>query len=200
MSRPEQEPAHASAYRGLDDDEDHAALRQHYEAFFDREGEELTAQSSPFSHRMGAFRVLEVAPNDISPLWTYATIGAFALRTPAVEFALAVGERSARAVELLTIAAAHHQTRGLGPGDRLPLGEPWLDGATCDAFLVSDKHPLGTTFERARAGAAAVRVLWLLPITPAERRYAAEHGTRELEQRFDDTPIEYWRRDRPSVV
>jgi hypothetical protein len=193
----------AVAYRGLDDDEDHAALRQHYEAFFDREGEELTSPSSPFSHKMGAFRVLEVPPNEATPLWTYATIGAFALRSPGaapVEFALSLDECSARAVELLTIAAAHHQTRGLSPGDRLPLGEPWLEGATCDAFLVSDKHPLGATFENAHVGTFAVRILWLLPITPAERRYGADHGASELELRFDDAPVEYWRRDRPSVV
>jgi hypothetical protein len=200
MSRSDRELGGAAVYRGLDDDEDHAALRQHFEAFFDREGEELTWPRGPFAHRMGPFRVLEVPPNERSALWTYATVGAFALRDPAVELALSVGEQTPRAVELLSVAAAHHQTHGLRPGDRLPLGEPWLYGATCDAFLVSATHPLGSTFERARAGARAVHVLWLVPITPAERRFASEHGVGELELRFEDAPFEYWRRDRASVV
>jgi hypothetical protein len=187
-------------YRGLDDDEEHAALRQHYEAYFDREGEEITWPHGPAAHRMGAFRVLEVPPNEHTPLWTYASIGAFALREPRLELLLLIAERSSRGVELVTIAAAYHQARGLRVGDRVALGEPWLEGATCDALLVSAPSPFGPALERAQAGARAVRVLWLLPITPAERRFAGERGAEELEQRFDDSPPEYWRHDRASVV
>jgi hypothetical protein len=187
-------------YRGLDDDEAHAAIRQHYEAYFDREGEELTWPHGPAAHRMGAFRVLEVAPGERTQLWTYASVGAFVLREPGLELLLLIAERSTRAVELVTIAAAHHQARGLRAGERIALGEPWIDGAMCDALLVSARTPFGAALERAQAGGRAVQVLWLLPITPAERRFAAERGVEELEQLFDDSPPEYWRRDRASVV
>jgi hypothetical protein len=193
-------PLEAVPYRGLDDDEDHAAVRQHYEAFFDREGEELTWPHGVGAHRMGAFRVLEVPPNERTPLFTYASVGAFALREPCIELVLLTGERSARAVELVATAAAYHQATGLSVGDRMPLGRPWLAGSTCDAFLVSPPHPLGATFERARGGTRPVRVLWLMPITPAERRFAAENGVAELELRFEDAPVEHWVAGRPSVV
>jgi hypothetical protein len=193
-------PLATEAYRGIDDDEDHAAVRQHVEAFFDREGEELTWPHGAAAHRMGPFRVLQVPPNDRTHLWTYSSVGAFALRDPCIELLLVTEERTSRGVELVTIAAAFHQANGLRPGDRLPIGEPWLPGATCDAFLVSAAPPFGPTLERARGGAHPIRVLWLLPITPAERRFAADHGVNELELRLDDAPLEYWRRDRASVV
>ncbi len=188
-------------YRGRDDDEEHAAVRQHYEAFFDRDGEELVWPAGPAAHRLGAFRVLEIPPGERTQLWTYASIGAFALREPRHELLLLVAERTGRAVELVTIAAAYHQARGLRAGERIALGEPWLEGASCDALLASEPTPFGPALDRAPVGArAAARVLWLLPITPAERRFAAEHGAAELEQRFDDAPPEYWRRDRASIV
>jgi hypothetical protein len=187
-------------YRGLDDDEDHAAIRQHFEAFFDRDGEELTWPHGPAAHRMGAFRVLEIPPNERTSLWSYASVGAFALRAPGIELLLLTEERTPRGVELVTTAAAFHQATPLDVGDRLPLGEPWQPGATCDGFLLCRPHPFGQPLEHARGGSRPIRVRWLLPITAAERRFAAEHGVDELELRLEDARIEYWRRDRTSVV
>jgi hypothetical protein len=200
-------PLQPDRYVGTGDDEAHDIVREHYETFFDREGEELTwphGPHGPAAHRLGAFRVLEIPPNDQTPLWTYASVGAFALGPPEaepLEFLLLFGHQATeRGVELVTTVAYHHHTRGLAPGHRLPLGEPWIEGATCDAFLVSAPHPFGPTLERVRVGARLVRVLWLLPITPAERRFAAQRGLEALEQRFDDAPVEYWQASRPSAV
>jgi hypothetical protein len=193
----------AVRYTGLDDDEAHGAIRQHYETFFDRDGEELTWPHGAEVHRLGAFRVLQVPPNDQTGLWTYASVGAFALGQPGqdpLEFFLLTQDATERGVELVTMVASYHHTRHLGLGQRLPLGEPWLEGATCDAFLVSLPYPFGPTLETARVGARLVRVLWLLPITAAERRFASQQGLDALEQRFDDARIEYWRPDRASVV
>jgi hypothetical protein len=190
-------------YRGAGDDEAHDAIRQHYETFFDREGRELTWPRGPGAHRLGAFRVLEVPPNERTALWTYASVGAYAFTPPgeeAIELVLLTEQPTGRGVELVTLAATYHQTRRLQPGHRLPLGEPWLEGGTCDAFLVSRPHPFEATFGTIPLGARSVRVLWLLPITPAERRFAGDHGVEALEQRFDDAVVEYWRPGRASVV
>jgi hypothetical protein len=197
------ESMRAVRYAGLGDDEAHGALRQHYETFFDREGEELTWPYGAEAHRLPAFRVLQIPPNEQTGLWTYASVGAFALGGPGddpLEFILLTQDATERGVELVTIVASYHQTRRLGVGQRLPLGEPWLEGATCDAFLVSLPYPFGPTLETARLGPRVVRVLWLLPITPAERRFAAQHGLEALEERFDDARVEYWRPERASVV
>jgi hypothetical protein len=193
----------ATPYTGLDDDEAHASIRQHYETFFDREGEELTWPHGPARSRLGPFRVLRIPPNDETGLWTYASVGAFALGPPgteSLEFVLLMQQPSDRGVELVTMAATYHHTEHLALGQRLPIGEPWLPGATCDAFLVSRPHPFGATLEHLRVGPHQVHVTWLLPITPPERRLAAQQGLESLEQRFDDAPVEYWRLDRPSVV
>lgn len=45
-----------------------------------------------------------------------------------------------------------------------------------------------------------MRVLWLLPITQAEKRYKDAAGVETLEQRFDAVGLEYGRPDRPSAV
>jgi hypothetical protein len=193
----------AVPYAGFDDDEAHASVRQHYETYFDREGEELTWPHGPARGRLGAFRVLRIPPNEQTKLWTYASVGAFALGpndAEATEFLLLTQEATDRGVELVTLAADYHHSQRLALGSRLPIGEPWLEGATCDAFLVSLPYPFGPTLQKVRAGDRVVRITWLLPITPAERRFAAQHGLEALEQTLDDAPVEYWRPDRPSVV
>jgi hypothetical protein len=188
-------------YQG-DDDDDRSAIRLHFETFFDRDGEELTWPHGP-AGRLGAFRVLQLPPNEQTPFWTYASIGAFALGPPGtepLELLLLTPGATGRGVELVTLAAEYHHARGLALGHRLSLGEPWLAGATCDAFLVSLPHPFASTVRTARAGGRTVHVRWLLPITPGERRFAAEQGVAALEQRFDDAPVDYGRPDRPSCV
>jgi hypothetical protein len=193
----------ATPYTGLDDDEAHASIRQHYESFFDREGEELTWPYGPAKARLGAFRVLRIPPNERTGLWTYASVGAFA-HSPegaeSLEFVLLMQQPSDRGVELVTMVAYYHNAERLGLDHRFPIGEPWLPGATCNAFLVSLPYPFGPTLEHLRVGPRQVRITWLLPITEAERRFAKEQGSEALEQRFDDARIEYWRLDRASVV
>jgi hypothetical protein len=190
-------------YAGFNDDEAHAGVRQHFETYFDCEGDELTWPHGPARGRLGGFRVLRIPPNDQTRLWTYASVGAFALGpndAEPMEFFLLTQEASHRGVELVTLAADYHHSQRLALGSRLPIGEPWLEGATCDAFLVSLPYPFGPTLQKVRVGDRVARVSWLLPITAAERRFAAQHGLEALEQIFDDAPVEYWRSDRPSVV
>ena len=45
-----------------------------------------------------------------------------------------------------------------------------------------------------------LHVLWLLPITAAEREFKLRAGVEALEQRFDDCGLEYWDPQRVSVV
>jgi hypothetical protein len=82
----------------------------------------------------------------------------------------------------------------------LPIGEPWLEGATCDHFLVSLPYPFGEDLEICRCDETQVQILWLLPITAAERGFKKANGVDALEELFDRAAIEYWRIDRDSVV
>jgi hypothetical protein len=67
-------------------------------------------------------------------------------------------------------------------------------------MLVSLPYPFGPELEMATIGDHSVRLLWLLPITAAERRYKIEHGLEALESRFDDAGLRYWVATRGSVV
>jgi Suppressor of fused protein (SUFU) len=150
-----------------------------------------------------AFRVLEIAPGLKSALWNYVSVGACDLPAPnasRLEFLLCSKEPSERAVELVTMVAWYHSTEGLGVGHTMPIGEPWMPGATCDHFLVSLPYPYGPELEIVPGQAEHGHVLWLLPITKSEREYRATYGLEALETLFDSNEIEYWLPDRASVV
>ena len=44
------------------------------------------------------------------------------------------------------------------------------------------------------------RILWLLPITEAERDFKAANGLEALEQRLEAARIDFWDPARPSTV
>jgi hypothetical protein len=98
------------------------------------------------------------------------------------------------------MTAWYHLKEGLGLGHTFPIGEPWLPGSSCTSMLVSLPYPFGPELERCRTPMGDVRVLWLLPITEAERQYKVTAGLLALEQRFDAAALEYWRSDRTSVI
>ena len=149
------------------------------------------------------FHVLAFAPGPKSGLWSYVSVGAVDFRAPSdrrLEFLLATEDWTERAVELVTMAAWYHSTHGLGLGHTLPIGEGWVPGATCDHFLLSRPYPYGPALEELAVEGEQARILWLLPITGAEKDYAVTHGLEALERLFDSNEIEYWAADRPSVV
>jgi hypothetical protein len=88
----------------------------------------------------------------------------------------------------------------LGTGHTFPIGEPLLPGSTCEYFLVSQPYPFGPELEVCNFPSGHVHILWLLPITAAEREFKVREGLEALEQRFDECALEYWNSDRASVV
>jgi Suppressor of fused protein (SUFU) len=157
----------------------------------------------PMVREHPSFYVLEVAPGPRSSLWVYVSVGASDMRQnegAALEFILACPSQSDRGVELVTMSARYHRTQGLDQGHTLPIGEPWLPGATCDHILISLPYPWGPDFEVLRYAQSHIHILWLLPITAAERGYKAEHGQEALEVLLEKEGLEYWRVDRCSVT
>ena len=94
----------------------------------------------------------------------------------------------------------YNRTGRLGLGDTVPIGEPWLPGSVCDHLLVSLPYPYGPGLQTCHVGDLHVDVLWLLPITLAERDFKATQGREALEQRFEDASLHYWDARRESVV
>ncbi len=105
-----------------------------------------------------------------------------------------------RNVELVSLTAWYHKQHCLGVGHTLPIGEPWQRGSLCDSLLVSTPYPFGPELEVCNLPDGHVHILWLLPITSAEREFKTQHGLEALEQKFDDAELKFWDATRASVV
>jgi hypothetical protein len=157
----------------------------------------------PRHHEMPSFQVLRIAPGPRSELWSYASLGAVDLSPSGdsfLEFILCSVHPDERLLHLVTMVAWYHMTRDLGLGHTMPIGEPWLPGSHCDYFLISKPYPFGPELEICNFDNAHAHVLWLLPITKAERDFKVEHGLEALERKLDDAAIRFWDVERKSVV
>lgn len=183
------------------------AAEVHVRRFF-RGHEPIAAKywPGPIETRLPGFKVLAIPPGPRTGLWTYASIGASAIRSNdhANEFFVLAQESDDAHVELVTMIAYYHADEDpafrLGLGHTVPIGRPWLPGSHCDHLLVSLPYPFGPELEQCPDSDGHIQVLWLLPITDEERAFRFEHDLEALEQRFDTAALEYWRPDRPSVV
>ena len=119
---------------------------------------------------------------------------------PRLEFVIAAPEQDQRHVELLSMSAWYHGDRKLGTGHTFPIGEPWLPRSACEYFLVSQPYPFGPDLEVCNFPGGHVHVVWLLPITAAERNFKVREGLEALEQRGDACGLKYWVPGRESAV
>lgn len=177
-------------------------LRGHLGRFFaGHSSREHLWSLGPAQGELPELRVVELAPGPKTNLWTYATIGAReACPAPRLEFLISAPTPNQRHVELLSIAAWYHRHHQLGAGHTVPIGEPWLPGSRCTFFLVSVPCPFGPELEICNFTEWHLHMLWLLPITAAERDYKMADGLETLEQRFEQVGLEYWNSDRESAV
>ena len=150
------------------------------------------------------FHVIEVAPGPKLRLTTYVSVGAGFPDEPEQsnhEFLLAAEQPAARHVELLAMVAHYHWTgERLGVEHLFGIGEPWVEGSTLEHMLVSLPYPYGPDLEVLETPERCVHLLWLQPITAAERTYAKQHGVEALEERFEKAKLKYWHPRRKSVV
>jgi hypothetical protein len=178
------------------------AVRRHICGFFAGHAcEEHEWALGPAAGEMPWLRVAEFGPGPQSDLRNYVTLGACdARKETRLEFLISALHSDLRHVELLFMTAWYHRHEHLNWGHTLPLGEAWLPGSKCDHFLVSLPYPFGPKLEECEVSGMRVRVLWLLPITAAEREFNAQHGLDALEQKFEDAGLDYWSESRDSVV
>ena len=157
----------------------------------------------PVPDAMPEFRILCAGPGPRTACWTYLSVGASAIThetSGLLEFFVVAPSEDLRHVELLTMIAWYHKTKALGCGHTIPIGHPWLPGSLCDHILISKPYPFGPELEVCNYDGGHVHVLWLLPITSAEREFKATRDLEALEQLFDNAAIEYWDSSRKSVV
>ena len=177
--------------------------RQHVTKFF--AGHQCTEQQfdrGPMAD-VADFSVVWFSPGPKTKLWTYCSLGASCPRSDEeerFEFLLLSPRCDDRIVELVTMVAHYHRTERLGLRHMFAIGEPWLDQSRCDCMATSLPYPFGPTLEKLDLSGFCARFLWLVPITSSEREFARDHGTEELESRFDSAGLRYWDVGRQSVV
>jgi len=186
----------------MSEPEPNTIVRRHLREFFAGHAcEEHVWTLGPAHDELPRLRVMEFAPGPKTGLTIYSTVGAWeACDDPRLEFLIAAPESDLRHVELLFMAAWYHRRYKLGVGHTFPIGEPWLRGSTCEYFLVSLPYPFGPQLDVCNFSDGHLHVLWLLPITAAEREFKVREGAEALEQRFDACGLEYWLPGRASAV
>ncbi|WP_238011846.1 suppressor of fused domain protein [Dactylosporangium sp. AC04546] len=182
------------------------AMLEHLRARFEgREVDVLAPAPGPIRELVPALHILSLQPPEGGRL--YATAGLWDATQEGghgLEFVLHAPTAADEVhVETLTMVAFYHASGGdyvLGHGHTVPIGRPWWRASACDHLLVSLPYPWGPTLEMCTMPGGHARVLWLLPITAAEKTFRHREGLEALEQRFDDAGIIPTDPDRASVV
>ncbi|WP_421735118.1 suppressor of fused domain protein [Cellulomonas sp.] len=187
-----------------------AAIERHLLGFFGAQAKispQAPLSEGPLRSRAPFFTAYEVAPTPSRPLWTYVSAGslseAMTGETHNVEFVIASETQDPRMVQHLAENSHYHcgpSSQRLDLGHRLPIGEPWVPGATVDAVLVSLPFPYGEDLEYVEWNGRHTRVLWLMPITQSELDFARREGNERLEELFETYHVEFMDFSRPPVV
>jgi len=181
----------------------------------------------PMLETLPGFRVLKFAPSSHRPYWIYVTLGTHAIDSghQRLEFFLLAPQESYTHVMTLTMLAYFHADpdHRLGLGHTVNIGEPWVEersgcrsasvearvrsggsgephSSGCDHLLISLPYTFGPKLEWLQLPEYCVRILWALPITAAEARFAIEKGVEALEQRFEAAGLDCLDPARNSVV
>jgi hypothetical protein len=131
----------------------------------------------------------------------YATVGLGAY-TGNLEIYMVCPTPSEEIVELLTVVAHYHITESILELNHIVnFGKPWCgkSGATHGYLsLPYIDEPDLQYFQDPQHG--DVRVLWLVPIYPAERIYMKQHGVEAFESLLESRRFDYWNPNRPCMV
>ncbi|MGX6604732.1 suppressor of fused domain protein [Micromonosporaceae bacterium Da 78-11] len=153
--------------------------------------------------RVPEFRMLVVGPGPRGDFWTYITLGCWSAvhrDGQGIEFMMTSSRREETVIEVLAMVAYYHATDHLDHWHTMPIGRPWLPGSACDHLLVSLPYLHGPELEVCDLPGGQARLLWLLPITAAEKAFRQRHDTELLERCFDDAEMDPTDPLRASVV
>lgn len=158
--------------------------------------------ASPHARLSPMFEVLSLPPGSGRDMWTYATVGmSEGMRNP-IELHMLSSRPSAEVPEVLaTVASYHLEIGGIGLGDTVYFGKPWIGESACEHGLLSLPYLDGPTTEIADLGnGARISCYWLLPITRSEVDFKKENGLDALETLFEASGFDYLEPLRSPVV
>ena len=175
---------------------------QHFKTFFEGHDFELMIwNKGPIKDIIPEFQVIKFSPGKRCDQWVYCSVGASKINndiSDRYEFFVVSPVDTKRMVQMLAMVTYFHSQHGLEYTNTVPIGEPWLEGALCDNWLVSLPYSFDQSLELIPIN--RTRVACLIPISSSEREYIAENGLEALEQQFDKVKLKYWEVNRDSVV
>lgn len=179
-------------------------VSNHYDAFWpDRPQQNFSWELGPINTRLPGFRVRRVSPVRADDPWIYATVGAAEDGDPdAKEFLLLAPVESPRHVETLAMIANFHAdpNNKLSVRSIVDIGRPWMESANADHLLVSLPYPFGPRLEHCEAEGHHVQIVWLVPLTRSEAKFARTHGVEAIEQLLESGNVDVISPARPSTV
>ncbi|MFS1305376.1 suppressor of fused domain protein [Streptosporangium longisporum] len=188
-------------------DEAHDALRDHLEDFFQgHQVDCLPGVAGPIEERIPGFRIFRIGPGPRFGDWTYVTSGCAGTGSADghdLEFVLTARTDDWQHLESVTMNAYYHAGpphQRLDHGHVVPINRPWFADSACDRYLSSLPYPFGPDFEVCTWDGGHARILWLLPITPAERDLIMNAGLEAFESLFEEKQVDYTDPHRPSVT
>ncbi|WP_426503333.1 suppressor of fused domain protein [Dactylosporangium sp. McL0621] len=182
------------------------ALLEHLRARFPgRKVAVLPPAPGPIRDRVPGLHILRLDPEDGGRL--YVTSGVWDATQhdgEGLEFLLYAPEPAdEQHAETLSMVAYYHAGGGGGAldhGHTVPIGRPWAGASECDHLLVSLPYPWGPALEECPVPGGRARLLWLLPVTEAEKTFRHARGLEALERRFESAGINPVDPGRASVV
>ncbi len=148
----------------------------------------LSWSSGPIQRQLPGFTVARVAPAEAGDPWVFVSLGDVTRgQDRSTEFMLLTPDGGDEHIESLAVVSSFQQLHRerTGVGEILRLGRPWAEGAAAEHFAVSLPYPFGPAFEHVSRDGLAIRLLWLVPITPDEVDYARRLGFEALERALD---------------
>ena len=177
------------------------AIERHIHGFAPGKVDVRPWSRAPLGERLPGFRIAEIQPDAGRPYWSFLTVGCWQSAVTSslqAEFVLAANSGDGRHAETIAITAFYNCDYPLGLGGIVELGEPWIEGSSCDHVLVSLPYPYGPGLEIVEG--TSIRYRWLLPITPDEASFGRIAGVEELERLFDASEMDFANPARASIV
>ena len=175
---------------------------EHFKTFFEGHDFELmTWNTGPIKDIIPEFQVIKFSPGMKCDQWVYCSVGASKINhqiTGRYEFFIVSPVNTERMVQMLAMVTYFHSQHGLEYTNTVPIGEPWLEGALCDNWLISLPYSFDQALDLIPTN--HTHVACLIPISSSECAYIAENGLEALERQFDEVKLKYWEINRGSVV
>jgi hypothetical protein len=177
-------------------------IKEHYNQYWGNAPSVCYMNGGPLHQLPAGYHVLRYAPSTTNNAWVYATCGmSMPTNKSQIELHIYAPEKNDDLVEILSALCHYHNTgSSLGLNHTVNFGQPWWPGSNCCYGLISAPYIEDPSFGAHLSNEIQTQFLWLIPITEREILYKKQNGIQSLEDKFEQTALNYIDPYRSSVV